>query len=151
MSLAADLIKRFEGCRLEAYPDPATGGKPWTVGYGCTGPGIGPGTIWTQQQAEDELEHRLFAERQVLDSLVTAPVSENQMAALLSLAWNIGTAALGGSHLLRLLNAGDVQGAADAFLAWNHAAGKVMPGLTTRREAERAVFLTPDAPTETAC
>jgi hypothetical protein len=53
------LIKRFEGCRLTAYPDPGTGGDPWTIGWGATGKGIRKGTIWTQQQADARLENDL--------------------------------------------------------------------------------------------
>jgi lysozyme len=142
---AADLIKRFEGCRLKAYPDPATGGKPWTVGYGCTGPGIGPDTVWTQEEAEKQLLHRLEAfEKCLFDDpggLVKVPVDENQKAALLSLAWNIGTDNLGRSTLLKKLNAGDAGAAASEFLRWDIAAHKVLPGLVKRRAAERDVFL----------
>lgn len=140
---AAELIKQFEGCRLHAYPDPATGGKPYTVGYGCTGPGIGPNTVWTQAQADAALAHRLQALEQVVRSLVTVPATENQIAALCSLAWNIGTHALAGSTLLKKLNARDAQGAAAEFMRWDLAAGHVMPGLVKRRAAEKAAFLSP--------
>jgi lysozyme len=140
MSLAADLIRRFEGCRLHAYPDPATGAAPWTVGYGCTGPGIGPGTVWTQEQAEEALEHRLAAVQSVIASLLKVPVSESQFAALCSFAWNIGTAAFGTSTVLRELNLGNYQAAADAFRNWERAGGKPH-FLHNRREAERAIFL----------
>ena len=51
-----DLIKKFEGLRLAAYPDPATGGEPWTIGYGHTGPEVHRGLTWTHDQAEAALE-----------------------------------------------------------------------------------------------
>lgn len=138
MSLAADLIKKFEGCRLHAYLD---GGGVATIGYGQTGPAIHLGLTWTQDRADAALEHFLAAEESVLRSLIHVPVSENQFAALMSLAYNIGTAAFGGSTLLRKLNAWDYTGAAECFAAWNHDNGKVDAGLTSRRAAERAVFL----------
>ncbi|MGE8289880.1 MAG: lysozyme, partial [Stenotrophomonas sp.] len=49
---AAALVRKWEGCRLKAYPDPASGGDPWTIGFGATGPGIRRGVVWTQQQAD---------------------------------------------------------------------------------------------------
>ncbi|KQD16250.1 lysozyme [Acinetobacter baumannii] len=69
------------------------------------------------------------------------PLTQNQFDALVSLAYNIGSGAFKGSTLLKLLNKGDYKGAADQFLVWNKAGGKVMKGLVRRREAERALFL----------
>lgn len=140
---AADLIKRFEGCRLTAYPDPGTGAAPYTVGWGCTGPGIGPGTVWTQAQADAALEHRLASVETVVKGL--APdATHNELAALCSFAWNVGTHALARSSLLAALNAGDPVTAGDKFMQWTIAGGRVMQGLVNRRTAERALFLTPD-------
>jgi lysozyme len=138
---AAELIKKWEGLRLHAYPDPATGGAPWTVGYGCTGPGIGPNTVWTEEQAQAALDHRLASVQDVVLGMIKKHVTPGQLAALCSLAWNIGTRALGGSTLIRKLNAGDMRGAADQFLSWDHAAGRVLPGLSKRRAEERRIFL----------
>ena len=102
------LIKKFEGCRLTAYPDPGTGDAPWTIGYGWTHP---------------------------------VELTQGQFDALVSFAYNVGSRALSTSTLLKKLNAGDIKGAADEFLRWNKSGGKVMPGLTNRRKAERALFL----------
>lgn len=138
MSLAAETIKKFEGLRLKAYQD---GGGVWTIGYGQTGPTIKNGVIWTAEQAEAALEHYLFALESVLEGLIDAQVTENQMAALTSLAYNIGTSAFAKSTLLRLLNAGDYESAADQFLVWRKDNGRIIADLVKRRAAERALFL----------
>lgn len=132
----------FEQCRLEAYPDPATGGKPWTIGWGDTGPDVVPGLVITQQQADERFAKRLHREFEpgVLDLLQREP-SQSQFDAFVSLAYNIGLANFRGSTALRKFNQGDDSGAADAILMWNKAAGKVMLGLKRRRAAERARYL----------
>jgi lysozyme len=139
-TIACDLIKEAEGCRLEAYPDPATGGEPWTVGWGCTGPDIGPGTVWTQEQADADLQDRLDQVNRVVTQAVRVRLTPQQRAALVDLAYNIGTQAFLHSTLLQLLNAGDYAGAAKQFGLWIHANGKVMPGLVTRRGIEAKLF-----------
>ncbi|MGK9381775.1 lysozyme [Salmonella enterica subsp. enterica] len=121
------LIKEFEGCSLTAYPDPGTGGDPWTIGYGWThsvdGKPVKPGMMIDEATAERLLKTGLVG------------------YALVSFAYNLGARTLSSSTLLRKLNAGDYAGAADEFLRWNKAGGKVLNGLTRRREAERALFL----------
>jgi lysozyme len=134
---ATDLIKGFEGCRLKAYQDV---GGVWTCGWGSTGPDVGPNTVWTQAQADSRLEHVVTAVESVVKSLVHVTLSENQLAALVCFAYNVGTSALGGSTLLKKLNAGDPRGASDEFIKWDHVKGKVVPGLLNRRHAERALF-----------
>lgn len=136
------LVKASEGCRLTAYPDPGTGGAPWTIGYGCTGPGIVEGTCWTQAQAEQALRDRLLNEfNPAVTAAVRVRLTPRMRAALNSLAYNIGASAFARSTLVRLLNAGDYAGAADQFGVWKRAGGKVMPGLVTRRARERELFL----------
>ena len=144
LDYALRLIKRWEGCHLKAYPDPGTGGDPWTIGWGSTGPGIRKGVVWTQQQADDRLEADVRKFMDGVSKAVTAPLMENQLGALTSLAYNIGLGAFQKSTLLRKLNALDYKGAADEFLRWNRAGGRVMKGLTNRRTGERAVFIGPD-------
>ncbi len=135
------LIKSFEGCKLVAYPDPATGGYPWTIGYGATGPGIRKGVVWTQAQADARFTQDIakFAAK-VTALLNGAPTTQSQFNALCSLAYNIGTGSLTSSTLLRLHKAKDYEGAANQFLRWNRAAGKVLTGLTRRREAEAKMY-----------
>lgn len=139
------LIKQFEGCSLEAYPDPAAGDGPWTIGYGWTQPVDGkpvtPGMKINKAKAEQLLRQGLVSYEQALNKVIKVPVTQAQFDAMLSLAWNIGTKAFSTSTLLKLLNQKDYAGAAEQFLRWNRAGGKVMPGLVRRRAAERRVFL----------
>lgn len=139
------LIKQFEGCRLTAYPDPGTGGAPWTIGYGWTHPVDGkpvrPGMTIDQDIADRLLKTGLLSYENDVLKLVRVKLTQGQFDALVSFAYNVGSRALSTSTLLKKLNAGDIKGAADEFLRWNKAGGKVMPGLTNRRKAERDVFL----------
>lgn len=140
-ALAMPLLRRFEACRLSAYPDPASGGDPYAVGWGATGAGIVRGTIWTQQEADDDLERRVMDLAAEVLALLKFPLPNLSRAALISFAYNLGIHALSESTLLRLINAGHPRPAADEFLKWTHASGRVFPGLVTRRTQERAVFL----------
>ena len=135
-----DLIKEFEGCKLEAYPDPGTGAEPITIGVGHTG-GITLGTVITQEQADEYLVSDVSHAANAVNQMVSGKITQNQFDALVSFAFNLGTGNLRNSTLLKKLNSGDIQGAADQFLVWNKAAGHVMAGLTRRREAERILFL----------
>lgn len=134
------LIKEFEGLRLEAYPDPATGGDPWTIGVGHTGPEVQPGLVISEEEADEFLRADL-AKFERCVSLAVNDVTQHQFDACVSLAFNIGCGNFGKSTLVRKIAQGDISGAADEFLRWNKAAGRVMAGLTRRREAERALFL----------
>jgi len=135
----AELIKSFEGLELEAYLCPA---NIWTIGYGHTG-NVKEGDSITKAEAEALLDKDLQTFRNGVKRLVKVPLNENQFGALVSFAYNIGLGSLQSSTLLKMLNAGDYTGAADQFLRWNKSGGKVLTGLVRRREAERAVFLTP--------
>ncbi|HGN9431199.1 TPA: lysozyme [Citrobacter freundii] len=139
------LIKKFEGCRLTAYPDPGTGSAPWTIGYGWTHPVDGkpvrPGMTIDQAIADRLLKTGLVSYENDVLKLVRVKLTQGQFDALVSFAYNVGSRALSTSTLLKKLNVGDIKGAADEFLRWNKAGGKVMPGLTNRRKAERDVFL----------
>lgn len=138
LSLALPIVKRWEGCRLTAYLCPA---GVWTIGWGETGPDVVRGVVWTQKQADDRLASRLREFGGRVDALVTVPLKAHEMAALVSLAYNIGVGAFRGSTLLKKLNAGDRVGASQQFLRWNRAGGRVMQGLTNRRMSERALFV----------
>lgn len=136
--LALKLVARFEGLRLHAYQDQV---GVWTIGYGCTGPDIGPGLVWTQEQADAELGRRLDEfQAQMVPHIAVQPTDE-QMAAMTSLCYNIGINGFLKSTVLRKLNAGDPAGSADAFLLWNKAGGQVNKGLDWRRHEERKIFL----------
>lgn len=135
-----DLIKQFEGYSSKAYPDPATGGAPWTIGYGTT-KGVKPGMVITAQQAEKMLRDDVAKFESGVSSLVTAQTTQGQFDAMVSLAYNIGLGNFGKSTLLKKHNARCYTCAADQFRVWNRANGKVMNGLTKRRAAEREVYM----------
>ena len=140
-----DLIKEFEGLRLEAYKCPA---GVWTIGYGTTGRagvGIKPaaGMVITQAEAEWYLEQAVAKFAAGVEAVITAPVDENEFASMTSLAYNIGLSGFRKSSALRHFNAGDKAKAAAAIKLWNKAGGKVLTGLVRRREAEVELFWTP--------
>lgn len=141
------LVKPFEGYarRLpdgscKAYPDPATGGAPWTIGWGCTGRGIDETTVWTAAQADIALDLELhhFADALLKYSPRLLLASDRRLAALISFAYNCGIGNYRVSTLKRRVDAEDWQGAAEQIVRWNKANGRVMRGLTRRREAEAA-------------
>jgi lysozyme len=134
------LVKYFEGCRLKAYRCPA---GVLTCGWGTT-EGVTEGDEWTQEEADQRLVEDLSIFETRVKRLLLLDPTPNQLAALVSFAYNVGTHNLRESTLLRLFNAGDMQGAADQFPRWNKANGKVLPGLVVRRDAERRLFLTED-------
>lgn len=141
-----ELIKRFEGLSLKAYPDPATGGDPWTIGYGTTvypsGDKVMSGDVVTEQEAEDLLLIDLEQFEKHVNDLVKVELNQNQFDALVSLAYNIGPANLQNSTLLRELNSGNYAGAAQQFDRWVYANGQRMKGLAMRRAEEKQLFLT---------
>lgn len=137
------LIKSFEGLELEAYPDPGTGGKPITIGYGATedmdGRPFRLGQVITIAQAEKLFDKDTDRFEAAVEK--AAPTAtDNQFAAMVSLAYNVGIGNFTGSTLLKLHNAGDYEGAAQQFKRWNRAAGKVLKGLTRRRLAEEELY-----------
>jgi len=136
-----EAIARFEGLRLTAYPDPGTGGDPWTIGYGHTGPDVHKGLTITRARALALLRQDVQTAVQGVRVAVRRPISQGQFDALVDFAFNVGVGAMKGSTLIRKLNAGDVTGAAAEFLKWTHAGGRVMPGLVARRKVEMAMFL----------
>ena len=136
------LIKQFEGCKLTAYQDSV---GVWTIGYGWTKPVDGKpiraGMTINQETAERLLKTGLVSYESDVSRLVKVGLTQGQFDALVSFTYNLGARSLSTSTLLRKLNAGDYAGASDEFLRWNKAGGKVLNGLTRRREAERALFL----------
>ena len=136
------LIKSAEGLRLKAYPDPGTGGVPWTIGYGSTA-GVTRNMVITETRAEQMLAADLVRFERIVERLVRVPLNQGQFDALVSFTYNVGEGNFTKSTLLRKLKAGDTAGAAEQFSRWVHAGGKVLPGLITRRAAERASFLGP--------
>lgn len=136
-----NLIKSFEGLELRVYPDPATGGAPYTAGYGHTGSDVKPGMTVTQAMADAWFDKDVQKFEDGVSALLTAPTTQAQFDAMVSLAYNIGLGNFRSSTMLKKHNAKCWSCAAGQFLVWNRAAGKVMNGLTRRRNAERAMYL----------
>lgn len=133
-----DIIKKHEGLRLEAYlPTP---NDVWTIGYGHTHT-TKQGMKITAGQAESLLRKDIAWVEKAVNTLVVVPLTQNQFDALSSFVFNVGEGAFSSSTLLRLLNSGDYEGAANQFLRWNKQKGRVLNGLTKRREEERKLFL----------
>ena len=141
------LIKKFEGCRLKAYPDPGSGGKPFTIGWGSTryenGSPILPGDIISQDRADKMLMHEVNAFELGVLQAVTSQIGYNQLSALVTFAYNVGLGNFRKSTLLKLVNQNPNEPAIkNEFQRWNRAAGKVMRGLTIRRAAEADLYFT---------
>lgn len=141
---ALNLIKQFEGLELTSYPDT---GNVWTIGYGSTinkdtGQAIKQGDKIDIATAERWLKQDIAEREKYIKPLIKVPITENQKAAIISLAYNIGTGAFAKSTLLRLLNQGvDKKLVADQFLKWNKVKGFEVKGLTNRRKLEKDLFL----------
>ena len=137
-----DLICEFEGKRLAAYDD---GVGVWTIGFGTIkypdGNRVKKGDACTLEQAKEYMRHDLIEFEHTVNSSVKVPLNQNQFDALVSLAYNIGSNAFKSSTLVKKLNTGDYQGAADQFNVWINAGGKRMQGLVNRRDREKLLFL----------
>ena len=132
-----ELIKESEGLRLEAYlPTP---NDVWTIGYGHTKTAK-KGMKITLAGAEALLYQDLAWVEAAIDTYVQVPLNQNQYDAIASFIYNVGATAFRKSTMLKLLNAGDYDGAADQFPRWNKQKGKVLNGLTKRRQEENTLF-----------
>lgn len=144
-------LKSFEGLRLDAYPDPGShDGLPITIGYGSTTT-IG-GAAWhlgdriTEAEAAHLLRRDVTVAEIAVNRLVQVPLTQSQFDALVSFCFNVGEEAFASSTLLRLLNAGEYDGAAAQFGRWIYNDGRVLAGLQRRRAAEATLFASDIAP-----
>ena len=137
-------VKRFEGCKLTAYPDPGSkNGEPWTIGYGHTSDGflkVEKGLRITQDVADGALENDLNEIAAAVERLVKVDLNDNQFGALVSFTFNVGVGAFSKSTLLKKLNAGNYDAVPGELARWNKNDGKVMAGLTNRRAAEAGLW-----------
>ena len=131
------LIKRWEGCRIKAYKCPA---GVWTIGYGHT-KGVKEGDIISKREAEQLLRADLSRFEKGVNRKVAVDLTQGQYDALISFSYNVGLGNFSRSTLLKKLNKEKIAEAADEFLRWNRAGGRVLDGLTARRKAERELFL----------
>ncbi|TDB48251.1 lysozyme [Photorhabdus khanii] len=130
-------LKSDEGCSLTAYRCPA---RVLTIGYGHTS-GVKLGDVITEQQAEQFLLEDLAPVYITIETNVKVPLTQGQFDALCSFIFNLGAGAFVRSTLLKKLNAGDYKGAANEFMRWNMAGGRILPGLDARRASEKTMFL----------
>ncbi len=135
IDILTSLIKKFEGCRLKAYPDPGSGGAPWTCGWGSTH-GVTKDTVWTQDKADNELESD--ANIALIQACKASPSldASSRQAAIADFIYNCGLANYKRSTLKRYIDAKQWEHAKMEILKWNKASGHVLNGLTKRRKAE---------------
>jgi lysozyme len=148
-----DLIEAYEGESLTAYPDPATGGAPWTIGRGHTGPDVYDGLTITHAQSDALFQQDVYRRGELIINALNLDLGQYQFDALVSFVFNVGPGKAGvkdglvelrcgkPSMLLTCVRARRYTEAADQFLLWNKAAGRMEPGLARRRAAERNLFL----------
>lgn len=136
--LIAEKIRSWEGCKLQSYQD---AGGVWTIGYGYTH-GIYKGMEWPMAKAEGALWAEIDKCASQIESVVTEPLNDNQMQALISFVYNVGFGAFLRSTLIKKLNQGEPKEVVAAeFLKWDHVAGRVLSGLTERRKYEYDLYL----------
>lgn len=137
---------RFEGCAqlrtdglYEAYPDPGTGGAPWTIGWGATGSDITSRTVWTKTQCDARLARDVERHAaEVAAALAGCRTTQGQFDGMVSFHFNTG--AIKRATLTRLHRKGDYEGAANEFARWTFAGGKVLKGLVRRRREEARLY-----------
>lgn len=140
LAIAAPLIGKWEGLRYRAYPDPATGGAPWTACYGSTR-GIKPGDVFTKAQCDELLRLDMLDADATVRRCIPVPMLRHVEGALVSLVFNVGPRAVCGSTIQKYALANNWPAACDAIEAWKYAGGRVMRGLALRRADEKALCL----------
>ena len=130
------LIKKFEGCELEAYYDAV---NVLTIAYGRT-KGVKAGDTCTQEQADAWLEHELEEYGGYVNDAVKVPLNQNQFDAVVAWTYNLGPTNLNKSTMIKVLNENKLDEVPTQMRRWNKAGGKVLPGLERRRLAESLLF-----------
>ena len=143
----ANLVKHFENCMKKCGPDRFASYKcpagVWTIGWGTTtelGHKVTSGMVWTQAQCDAAFLHDMTEFEAHVKRLVKVKLTPWQFDALTSFAYNCGAGALGGSTLLKKVNAGDFDAAALEFHKWCKSNGKKLDGLVRRRASEALLF-----------
>ena len=131
------LIKKFEGCELEAYLCPA---GVWTIGYGHT-KDVKEGDKINKEEADYLLQEEMIEYESYINDFVEVPLNQNQFDALCSWVYNLGPTNLKNSTMLRVLNEEKYADVPQEIKRWNKAGGEVLDGLIKRREAEAKMFL----------
>lgn len=145
------LWQEFEGLELKAYPDPASGNEPWTIGYGHTGSLSGTkvkkGQVVTKEQAVQMMKDDLLQVWKNLQPLIKVELNANQWAALISFAGNVKWTSVKSSSVVKYINAGRLAEVPGRMALYRLGAGKVMAGLVRRRAAEGNLWMKPVAAT----
>jgi len=137
-ALALAFVKKHEGCRLEAYRDI---GGVWTIGYGCTGPAVKAGLVWSQEEADAQLAAELERAEAALQRHVRVALPDHALAALISFVFNLGEGAFAKSLLRQFVNDRNMLAAAKEFIRWDHVGRGEVKGLLVRRLQEALLFL----------
>jgi len=137
-ALVLPFVARWEGSVPKTYRDPV---GILTACVGHTGPELRMGQTWTPAECEEMLAGDLLTAARGVQDCVTVGLSDNELTAFVSFAFNVGVEAFCSSTLVRKLNAGDHVGACEELPRWNKARGVVLPGLTNRRRAEMSMCL----------
>lgn len=137
IKLSEEIIKHFEGFRLEAYSD---SGNKWTIGYGHTGPEVHEGLKITEEEAEELFLKDLMHAKSVVEKYVKVNLYDNEKAALISFVFNVGEGAFRKSTLLAELNRGKYENVPHELYRWNKVGGQESGGLTRRRRAEVSLW-----------
>ena len=140
-ALAFSIVKKHEGCRLEAYRDV---GGVWTIGYGCTGPAVREGLVWSQEQADMHLKADLNVAEAAVRRHLNMPLPDHAIAALTSFVFNLGEGAFARSLLRQFVNDRNLLAAAKEFVRWDHVGREEIKGLLIRRLEEALLFLKGD-------
>lgn len=145
------VVKHYESCRLVAYPDPKTGGDPWTIGWGATGYGIKAGEVWTQEQADQRLVWDIGLVESEANNALLVKLAQGQFDAFVSALFNIGPGSKKKDGLIRLrtgfpstflkrLNEGDYAEAREQLGRWVSPGSAVEHGLRRRRTTEQGLW-----------
>lgn len=132
-------LKSSEALRLTAYADPGTGGAPWTICWGHTGPEVYPGLIVSKAQCESWLRQDIAEAESCLYQNVRVPLRQGAWDAYTSFVFNVGCGKFRSSTMLRLLNSGQYAASCDQFPRWVYANKRVLNGLKVRRTEEQAI------------
>jgi lysozyme len=140
IAAALPAVKAYEGLWLTAKVDTIGTGRPVTACYGET-ENVRLGQKFTKQECDDLLAVKLKRYDAEIGRCILVTLPDYTRAALVSFAYNVGSAAACRSSTIQKMNEGDIRGGCNALMQWTHAQGHVVQGLVNRREKERKLCL----------
>ncbi len=141
LTLACAYVKPWEGLWLTARVDTIGTGRPVTACYGETEGGLRVGDRFTKQECDELLTVKLKRYDAEIGHCIHVDLPDYTRAALVSFAYNVGSAGACRSGAVRLMNQGKIAQGCNALMQWTRAQGRVVRGLVNRREKERALCL----------